>query len=376
MKLTGLIRRRFFVFLAVIALFLLLCFAMLLLFLPGVTTTEKSADPDLFARFDQVLTNGLSHTLDGIVVIPKKYTIFPGYLPPEPQESGFITCETAGEVYDVIDSAWELLGDDDIVAWTVDTELAPGTKVRCYRDETILVLTWQELWEGRVCTWCEVKLAHASQLRRKLSGDSYGSGVQISASELAREDNAVAAVSGDFYAFRSCGIHVWEGEVYLVSGDTADTCFFTRSGDMLFVRAGEITTWEEAVDFVEKNDVSFSVAFGPVLAEDGFKTIPLNYSWGEIYERYARAVISQVGDLHYVFLAANCDSNEYLRATAEEAADLMLSHGCRSAYSLDGGQTASVILNGQLVNRPEFGYERMVSDVICFASAYPGEGKK
>ena len=52
----------------------------------------------------------------------------------------------------------------------------------------------------------------------------------------------------------------------------------------------------------------------------------------------------------------------------------MLEHGCEMAYALDGGQTAEVILNGKLMNRPEFGYERQVSDALCFASALPEGG--
>jgi exopolysaccharide biosynthesis protein len=45
--------------------------------------------------------------------------------------------------------------------------------------------------------------------------------------------------------------------------------------------------------------------------------------------------------------------------------------GVDKAYTLDGGQTASMIVNGELINSVEFGYQRAVSDIIFFATAIP-----
>jgi exopolysaccharide biosynthesis protein len=44
------------------------------------------------------------------------------------------------------------------------------------------------------------------------------------------------------------------------------------------------------------------------------------------------------------------------------------------AYCLDGGQTATIVLNDQLVNRPAFGTQRQISDIIYFATAVPDGG--
>ena len=352
----------------------LLALALVLLFIPARVAAAARPSPEIQERFFQQTNDLLEQKLEGYTYVHKHFRISAGSLPARPLEGGFGATDDPAQVLAVIERASDLLGEEVVVGWTPETELRPGSYVKFYYDETILVLTWQELDDGRICTWCEVKLSDPSQLRRKLAGDQYGSPVQMPATMLAWQDNAVAAVSGDFYAYRTAGIHVNDGLIYLVSGWNADTCFFNRDGDMLFVHRNEIANWTQAENYVRENDVLFSVAFGPVLVENGQITIPWDYPWGEMRDSYARAVLGQVGHLHYLFLAANCGTNGANRFTGQEAAQLMIDHVCTMAYNMDGGQTAEVILGGQLMNLPEFHMERQVSDVLCFASALPEGG--
>jgi exopolysaccharide biosynthesis protein len=44
------------------------------------------------------------------------------------------------------------------------------------------------------------------------------------------------------------------------------------------------------------------------------------------------------------------------------------------AYCLDGGQTATIVMNNELVNRPVYGQQRKISDIIYFATAVPEGG--
>ena len=44
------------------------------------------------------------------------------------------------------------------------------------------------------------------------------------------------------------------------------------------------------------------------------------------------------------------------------------------AYCLDGGQTAAIVMNDQLINRPVYGEQRKISDIIYFATAVPEGG--
>ena len=44
------------------------------------------------------------------------------------------------------------------------------------------------------------------------------------------------------------------------------------------------------------------------------------------------------------------------------------------AYCLDGGQTAAIVMGDQLINRPVYGQQRKISDIIYFATAMPEGG--
>ena len=64
----------------------------------------------------------------------------------------------------------------------------------------------------------------------------------------------------------------------------------------------------------------------------------------------------------------------HMLVTLRQAVSAMLAHGCVKAYTLDGGQTAETVFNGQVINPLQKPWEKPLSDAICFVSAYPGEG--
>ena len=57
--------------------------------------------------------------------------------------------------------------------------------------------------------------------------------------------------------------------------------------------------------------------------------------------------------------------------TLKEFADHIEDFGVREAYTLDGGQTAVITMNDRRINAVQFGYERVISDIIYFATALP-----
>ena len=150
-----------------------------------------------------------------------------------------------------------------------------------------------------------------------------------------------------------------------------DTCYIDDRGDLLFSFQGELPNVETAQRFVDENNVRFSLAFGPVLIKDG-QPCPIDvYKLGEIHGIYARAGLGQMGDLHYLLVAAN---GEYPYASAINIYDFqkqMMAFGCEQAYTLDGGQTAVIVHNNEVINRVVYGYQRNISDIIYFATAMP-----
>lgn len=331
---------------------------------------------NLVNKFDVYMNNAASDALSNLAYIKKIYKIDESALAGrKPNPANFGTTTDPAVVQQVIDSASELL-DGQSVAWDPNVDFYPGSVVTYYYDETILVIAWKEIINDKVCTFAEVKIADGSQLRRMLAGDSYGSDVQYYPTEMADMCNAVIALSGDFYTFRQRGITVYQRQLYRFEPKTVDSCFFTASGDMLFSYRGELSTEAEAKQFISDNDVTFAVAFGPVLVDNGELIHCDSYPIGEVNGIYSRTVIGQRDTLHYILLTVNFEEDHQMSATINETAQFIYDKGVVKAYALDGGQTSTMVMNGSTVNRPDRGNQRTMSDIIYFATALPEEVSK
>ena len=134
-------------------------------------------------------------------------------------------------------------------------------------------------------------------------------------------------------------------------------------------------TTQEVQAFVDEHDIRFSLAFGPILVDNYELVKHTWYGVGEIDEGYARSALCQLGDLHYIVVAANTTGPYQEIPTVSMFAKNIAATGCRMAYCLDGGQTATIVMNDKLMNRPVYGQQRKISDIIYFATAIPDGGE-
>ncbi len=343
---------------------------------PSNTAHSGGQQLGIMDRFDMHTTNQISSALEGVLSVEKVYWLRDeDLIAPEPDQNNYATTQDPSTMGEFLASAAQLLAGQDTLFQT-DTKLYAGSQVTYYLDETIMVITWKELINGTVYTLSEVKIAHPSQFRRFLADGVYGSDKQYMTTQMATTVNAVTASSGDFYKFRPYGIKVYQGEVMHVYS-VVDTCFITDDGDMLFSYRGQINDKETAQKFVDDNNVRFSLAFGPVLVDNSeCVPVPSNYTLGEVKDHYPRAAICKMGELHYLMVAANQDPDRgYERVpTMSEFGQQLQAFGAEKAYALDGGQTAVIVTNDQLMNRPSYGHQRLISDIIYFATAVPDGG--
>ena len=310
---------------------------------------------------------------------------------PAPIEAsyGTISIDNAAEVMNIIQQARDsgLLGEDEVVAFNPNANFYRGLNwrdIEYYLDDTIMVILWKENIEGKCCTFTEVKVADASQFRRKLADDTFGSQAQYYASTLSMSANAVVAMNADYYLFRDFGISVYDRALYRFNTDTytgqykkyncVDTLFIDGKGDFLYKRLLEENSAESMAQFIQDNDIRFSIAFGPVLVENGQPLVCDWYPVGEINRLYSRAGIGQMGELHYLYMSLNHGSEE-ARWTVNQFAEHFAEKPVITAYCLDGGQTGEVVFRGEPYNYIDFGAERTVSDIVYFATAIP-EGER
>ena len=100
-----------------------------------------------------------------------------------------------------------------------------------------------------------------------------------------------------------------------------------------------------------------------------------DYYIGEIWDQYDRSALCQMGELHYLFVVCNRESYHWdLPKTLEEFQQRLVEFGCEMAYTLDGGQTATIVMNDKLINRVVYDSERDITDIIYFATALPNGG--
>ena len=291
---------------------------------------------------------------------------------PKPDSAKYGSTTDPSELGWLFDEAAELLDGQDTI-FTTETVLAPGTEAIYYLDDTIFAVTWKQGIDNGMYTFSEVKIAHASQIRRYHSGGEYNTGSLQVATDMARYVNAVVASGADYYAFRNYGIVVLDGVVHRVDPWCAlDTCYIDENGDMLFSYRGQFKTIAAAQEFVDANNIRFSISFGPVLKDhDREYNDFTGYIVGEPNDTYARAALCQKGKLHYLVAVLNKEGIYPFTDTLYGFAENIRALGVDTAYTLDGGQTAVVITQNKLINRPVKGYQRVVSDIFYFATAIP-----
>ena len=292
---------------------------------------------------------------------------------PKPNQSLYGSVRNPADMEPVLEQAkWVL--DGQKTYFQPDQQIYDDSIIRYYLDETILAVTWQEVHDDSVYTFSEIKVEDASQFRRHLAGGEYGSNMQYLTTEMAETVNAVVASAGDFYRFRDFGAVVYQGQAKRVEGTYAETCYIDFSGDMHFTRAGEVLTTQAVQQYVDENNINFSLAFGPILVDNYQLQEHSWYGVGEINEGYARSALCQMDSLHYLVVTANTTGVHQTIPTVAMFAKNIAATGCRMAYCLDGGQTATIVMNNELVNRPVYGQQRKISDIIYFATAVPEGG--
>ena len=331
----------------------------------------ESLELAIMDRYEMRLTNQISDALDGVLAIDKVYWLSDDDLvAPKPDPAKYGVSKDPKELAWLIEDSKELM-DGQQLLFSTDTKAYPGTEINYYLDETILAVTWKQ-GMGSMYTICEVKIQHPSQLRRFLAGGEYGAKMQLQTSNMAATVNAVLASAGDFYGFRQEGVIVYDGTVRRTNPRRVETCYIDANGDLLLSHCGELGDMEEAQAFVDEHDVRFSLSFGPILVEDGYPVdIDPGYYLGQPTDNCPRAALCQLGPLHYLVVVVNKEAEYGHTHSLYEFQNNVASLGVETAYTIDGGQTATVVMNGKVLNKLATGSQRYITDIFYFATALP-----
>lgn len=222
---------------------------------------------------------------------------------------------------------------------------------------------------GDALAWfvADVLLTDAAQLQSAFADDQFGRNIIAYTSEIAAEHDAVFAVNGDYYGFRSDGIIIRDGVIYRDEP--------ARVG-LAFYQDGSLQVYDETQTTAEEllaAGVWNTLSFGPALLDDGEITanlanveIDTNFGNHPIQGNQPRTGVGMLAPNHFVFIVVDGRSKGYSAGvTLIEFAQMFRDLGCTEAYNLDGGGSSVMYFMGRVVNNPlGRNKERGTSDIL------------
>lgn len=213
----------------------------------------------------------------------------------------------------------------------------------------------------------DVTVADATGLLSAFAKDSFGTNIIEYPSVIAENNDAILAINGDYYGFRSDGIVIRNGVVYRDEG--------TRTG-LAFYRDGTMKVYDETSTSAQAlldAGVWNTLSFGPALLlggeiPSGIDSIEVDTNFGNhsIQGNQPRTGIGIISPNHFVFVVVDGRSAGYSKGvTMTEFAEIFQGLGCTEAYNIDGGGSSTMVFMDRVVNNPlGRNKERGTSDIL------------
>jgi len=179
---------------------------------------------------------------------------------------------------------------------------------------------------------------------------------------LCEDNNALFGVSGDYVSIREDGVVIRNGELLQKSKYT-DILVLYVDGTMAVYSPREKTIQE-----LTDGSVWQTWCFGPNLLDKNGQAMEINH---KLMRNNPRCAIGYYEPGHYAFVVVDGRTKYYSEGmTLTALSTFMADLGCKVAYNLDGGQTAQMVLEDNLVNMPANGGRR-VGDIIYLEGEEP-----
>ena len=136
-----------------------------------------------------------------------------------------------------------------------------------------------------------------------------------------------------------------------------------KDGSFGIIQEDEISAEE-----LLQNGAMHVFSFGPALLENGEITVSAGTEVGRAMASNPRTAIGMIEPLHYVMVVSDGRTRESEGLSLQELAYFMQGLGVQTAYNLDGGGSSTMVYEGEVVNKPTTGgnriHERSVSDIV------------
>ena len=235
-----------------------------------------------------------------------------------------------------------------------------------YKDENISINLTETTVNNTQVYLADVTVSSSEYLKTAFAQNAFGTNVTAKTSETATDNNAILAVNGDYYGANSTGYVIRNGVVY------RDTVRENSSnGDLAIYKDGSFKIIYEdqiSAEQLVNDGVINLLAFGPALVENGEIAVGKNQEVGQAMASNPRTAIGIIDENHYIIVVSDGRTSESEGLSLYQLAEVMKSYGVKTAYNLDGGGSSTLYFNGQVINKPTTGgnriSERAVSDIV------------
>lgn len=235
-----------------------------------------------------------------------------------------------------------------------------------YKDENLSINLTETTVNDTQVYVADVTVSSSEYLKTAFAQNSFGTNVTAKTSVTAADNDAILAVNGDYYGANSSGYVIRNGVVYR---DTVREN--SNNGDLAIYKDGSFKIIYEdqiSADQLVKDGVINLLAFGPALVENGEIAVGKNQEVGQAMASNPRTAIGIIDENHYIIVVSDGRTSESEGLSLYQLAEVMKSYGAKTAYNLDGGGSSTLYFNGQVINKPTTGgnkiSERAVSDIV------------
>ena len=235
-----------------------------------------------------------------------------------------------------------------------------------YKDDNISVNLSETTVNNTQVYVADVTVSSSEYLKTAFAQNSFGTNVTAKTSVTAADNDAILAVNGDYYGANSSGYVIRNEVVYR---DTVREN--SNNGDLAIYKDGSFKIIYEdqiSAEQLVKDGVINLLAFGPALVENGVIAVGKNQEVGQAMASNPRTAIGIIDENHYIIVVSDGRTSESEGLSLYQLAKVMKSYGAKTAYNLDGGGSSTLYFNGQVINKPTTGgnkiSERAVSDIV------------
>ncbi|MBN1776819.1 MAG: phosphodiester glycosidase family protein [Clostridiales bacterium] len=242
-----------------------------------------------------------------------------------------------------------------------------------YDDGTLSIRIEIDFAFGVNIYYIYVQLTDPSQFRTALASP-YPSKVPRNVKMQAEQNNAVLALNGDYFIYHNEGYIVRGGKLLRDRPNyTRDLLIIDENADLKIIP----TPYRYKIEAFQ-GEIREAFSFGPALIID-YEVQTFKYA-EKVSCGYPtkdqRLVICQFDSLSYLFVMTDGCDQDGEGLTGPELMQLLVAKNVRHAYNLDGGNSCTLIMNGDKINTPDNPKMRDVGDIIYFATLIPdGSGQ-